>query len=213
MKITLELNGVKVEKEIPTRWKEVSFKQFLKLLEAGDDMAKILSIFTEIEEETLRKAKFHNLEIIISLLSFLKTDMNLVVPETCLGYKIPKNLEFESVGQFQDLKLEAMTMKEKDIERYALFCAIYATNPYDFKEAEKKKEEFLNAPSEEVMAIGNFTLMKLVELTSGLTPKSLHRNIRTKKFWRGLIVWLRNLDFTLRYYTWKKRHPIGGTNY
>lgn len=213
MKVTLELNGVKLEKEIPTRWKEVSFKQFLKLLEAGDDIAKILSIFTEIEEETLRKAKFNNLEIIIALLSFLKTDMNLVVPETCLGYKIPKNLEFESVGQFQDLKLEAMTMKEKDIERYALFCAIYATNPYDFKEAEKKKEEFFNAPSEEVMAIGNFTLMKLVELTSGLTPKSLHRNIRTKKFWRGLIVWLRNLDFTLRYYTWKRKLRIGGTSY
>ena len=80
MKITLELNGVKLEKDIPISWKEVTFKQFLQLLKCNDDMVKIISIFTEIEEETLRKAKIYNLDILINLLSFLKTDMTLTIP-------------------------------------------------------------------------------------------------------------------------------------
>lgn len=213
MKITLELNGVKLEKDIPTRWEEVSFKQFLALLKCEDDIVKIISLFTEIDEETLKKAKIYNLEIIINLLSFLKTEMDLTVPDTCLGYKIPKNLEFESIGQYQDLKLEASTMKENDVEKYALFCAIYATSPYDFKEAEKKKDEFLNAPCGEVVAIGNFTLLKLVELSSGIKVKSPLRTTPTKKFWRDLIAFRKSLAFTLRYYIWKKKLRIGGTNY
>lgn len=213
MKITLELNGVKLEKEIPSRWKEVSFKQFLKLVDAGSDIAKIISIFTDIDEESLRKAKIYNLEIIIDLLSFLKVEMDNTLPEKCLGYTIPKNLEFESIGQFQDLKLEAMSMKDKkDFEKYALFCAIYSTNPYDFKEAEKKKEEFMSAPCEEVMAIGNFTLAKLVELTNGIKVRSQSRNTPTKRFWRVLTVWRKSLAFTLRYYIWRKRLRINEMN-
>lgn len=213
MKITLELNGVKLEKDIPTMWKEVSFKQFLSLLKCEDDIVKIVSLFTEIDEETLKKAKIYNLEIIINLLSFLKTEMDLTVPETCLGYKIPKNLEFESIGQYQDLKLEASTMKDNDVEKYALFCAIYCTNPYDFKEAEKKKDEFLNAPCGEVVAIGNFTLLKLVELSNGIRVKSPLRSTPKKKFWRALIAFQKSLAFTLRYYIWKKKLRIRETSY
>jgi hypothetical protein len=211
MKITLELNGVKVEKNIPISWKEVTFKQFLQLLKTNDDMAKIISIFTDLDEETLRKAKIYNLDILINLLSFLKTDMTLTIPEECMGYKIPKNLEFESIGQYQDLKLEALSMGE-EIDKYALFCSIYATNPYDYKEAEKKIEVFMNAPAEEVVAIGNFTLARLVELTSGIKTNSLRPSTPMKKFWRDLIVFRRNLVFTVRYYIWKKRLRIGGMN-
>ena len=213
MKITLELNGVKVEKDIPTMWKEVTFKQFLALLKCEDDIVKIVSLFTEIDEETLKKAKIYNLEIIIELLSFLKTEMDLTVPNTCLGYKIPKNLEFESIGQYQDLKLEASTMKDNDVEKYALFCAIYCTNPYDFKEAEKKKDEFLNAPCGEVVAIGNFTLLKLVELSNGIKVKSPRLSTPKKRFWRALIAFQKSLAFTLRYYIWKRRLRIRGTSY
>jgi hypothetical protein len=212
MKITIELNGVKQERQIPLNWDQVNFEQFLKLVKAGDDIAEILSIFTGVEPDILRKATIQNLEVIINLLSFLKTDFEPVVPEKCLGYDIPKNLEFESIGQFQDLKLEALEMKE-DISRYTLFCAIYATKPYDFKEAEKKKDEFLKAPAREVVGIGNFTLLKLVELMNGIKNNSLPQSTPTKRFKRVLIVWLRNLDFTLRYYIWKRKLRIKGTRY
>ncbi len=212
MKITIELNGVKQEREIPLNWDQVNFEQFLKLIKAGDDIAEILSIFTGIEADVLRKATIQNLEVIINLLSFLKTDFEPVVPEKCLGYDIPKNLEFESIGQFQDLKLEALEMKE-EISKYALFCAIYATKPYDFKEAEKKKVEFLKAPAREVVGIGNFTLLKLVELINGIKPKSHQLSTPKKKFWRALIAFRKSLGFMVRYYIWKKKLRIGGTRY
>ena len=212
MKITIELNGVKQEREIPLSWDQVNFEQFLKLIKAGDDIAEILSIFTEVDADLLRKANIQNLEVIINLLSFLKTDFEPVVPDKCLGYEIPKNLEFESIGQFQDLKLEAMDMKE-DITKYALFCSIYATKPYDFKEAEKRKDEFLKAPAPEVVGIGNFTLMKLVELINGIKPKLPLQSTPRKKFLRVLTVWRRSLVFTLRYYIWKRKLRIGGTRY
>lgn len=41
MKIQITLNNVTVEKQIPTKWKEVTFSQFIKLVEAGDDPAKL----------------------------------------------------------------------------------------------------------------------------------------------------------------------------
>lgn len=211
MKIQITLNNVTVEKQIPTKWKEVTFAQFIKLVEAGDDPAKVISIFTDIEEETLRKAKISNLESIIAMLGFLKTEMNLKVPETCMGYKIPKNLEFETIGQFQDLKAEAVQIKDaKSFDKYALFCAIYATNPYDYQQAEKLIPTFLNAPCEEVMAIGNFILVKLAELMTGIKSKSPSPSIPMKKYWLVLTVWLKSLGFILRFYTWRKKlHSIG----
>ena len=213
MKIEIQLNGLKLEKEIPTKWEEVSFQKFLKLTSCGDDTVKIISLFTDIDEETLKKAKISNLESLISLLGFLKTEMNLTIPDTCQGYKIPKNLEFETIGQYQDLKAEALILSQTNsFDQYALFCAIYATNPYDYKKAEELKSVFMDAPCTEVMAIGNFTLAKLAELTTGIKIKSLLPSIHRKKFWLVSTVWLRSLVFTARYYTWRKKLLSIGRN-
>lgn len=214
MKITIELNGVTVEKDIPTMWKEVTFGQFLKLSECENDTSAILSLFTDIPKETLSKAKIGNLESIISILSFLKTEMSLVVPEICMGYKIPKNLEFETIGQFEDLKLEALQLKDvKSFEKYALFCAIYAVKEYDYKKAEELAPTFLNAPCEEVVAIGNFTLLKLTELTSGIEVKSHLRSTPMKRFLLAFNAYRKSLAFTVRYYIWKKKLRLIGKSY
>jgi hypothetical protein len=107
-------------------------------------------------------------------------------------FSIPKNLEFETIGQFQDLKAEAVQIKDaKSFDKYALFCAIYATNPYDYQEAEKLVPTFINAPCEEVMAIGNFILLKLAELMTGIQSKSQSPSIPMKKYWLVLTVWLK----------------------
>jgi hypothetical protein len=213
MKIEIQINGTKQEKEIPTKWEEVSFEKFLKLTTCGDDTVKIISLFTDIDEETLKKAKISNLESLITLLGFLKTEMNLTIPDTCQGYKIPKNLEFETIGQYQDLKAEALILSQTNsFDQYALFCAIYATNPYDYKKAEELKSVFMDAPCTEVMAIGNFTLAKLAELTTGIKAKSFLPNIHQKKFWQGLIGWLRSLVFIVRYYTWRRKLHLPESN-
>lgn len=206
MKIQIELNGVKVEKDFPTSWNDVTFKQFLKLLECGDDTTKIVSLFTDIDEDTLRLTKIYNLELIISLLSFLKTDVTMSIPEQCMGYKIPKNLEFETIGQFEDLKAEAVQIAGTNkFEKYALFCGIYASNPYDYRDAERLSEVFLNAPCGEVLGIGNFTLRKLAGLISGSKAKFPKVNIHKKNFLQVLTAYLKSLVFIVPFYIWKRK--------
>lgn len=214
MKIHIELNGVKLEKDFPTSWDDVTFKQFLKLVECGDDTTKIISLFTDIDESTLKLTKIYNLEIIISLLSFLKTDVTMTIPTKCMGYAIPKNLELETIGQFEDLKAEAVQIAgTNNFEKYALFCAIYATNPYDYKEAEKLSEVFLNAPCGEVLGIGNFTLRKLAGLIQGSKAKFPKVNIHKKNFLQVLTAYLKSLVFILPFYIWKKKPRLTERKY
>ena len=203
MKVTVEMNGIVLEKEIPIKWKEVTFKQFLELSKCENDTVKILGVFLGIDEKTLRKAKVRNLESILNLLNFLKTEMDLTLPGTCLGYNIPKNLELETIGQFEDLKLEAQSLT--DFSKYTLFCAIYSTKPYDYKKAEELAPIFLNAPCEEVMAIGNFTLLKLAGLMSGIDPKLQNLNTPLRRWRLALKNYLTSLVFIARFYIWKKK--------
>lgn len=208
MRISMTMNGVKIQKEIPTSWKDVSFKNFLQLAKCQSITDK-LSLFTGIESSTLLKAKINNLDSIIKILSFTEQSPQVdQIPETIQGHKMPKNLELEEIGRFEDLKLEAAKIKADDpdsVDVYAMFCAIYALEEYDYDKAKELKDVFLNAPCEEVMAVGNFTLVKLIGLNNpGLlrTPKPTSR----LRSWRLAIKgWLSRLAFTARYYSWKRK--------
>lgn len=208
MKITMTLNGVKIQKDIPTSWNDVTFKNFLQLAKCQSITEK-LSLFTGIESSTLLKAKINNLDSVIKILSFTEQSPEVDrIPETIEGYKMPKNLELNEIGRFEDLKLEAAKIKADDpdsVEVYAMFCAIYALEEYDYDKAKELKDVFVNAPCEEVMAVGNFTLVKLIGLNNpGLlkTPKPTSR----LRSWRLVIKgWLSRLAFTARYYSWKRK--------
>jgi len=117
MKVTAILNGVKVTKEIPTSWDQVTYGNFLKLTECGTDIAKIVSLFTGIDIDTLRKSKILNIEAVTGALSFLNVPMDaLDIPDKVLGYDIPKNLEFESMGQYADIQDAIKKAEGKDKE-------------------------------------------------------------------------------------------------
>lgn len=206
MKITATLNGVKVEREIPLSWSEVNFNQFVRLSKCGNDFAEILSVFTDIEPDTLRKAKISNLELVRNALQFIENEkIDETLPDSILSYRMPKNLELETIGQFEDLKLEVAELKDKGIEKYAMFCAIYACNPYDYQKAIELSKEFLNAPCSEVVAVGNFTLLKLIE-SSPHGQKSIQKaNSRMRKLKLAMKGYLKRLAFTVRYYLWKRR--------
>jgi len=214
MKITIELNGVKVEKETPINWSQVTFEQFIKLSEAKD-IAERISIFTGVEPDTLRKVKIRNLDAIMNILSFIdneELDMS-TIPKEIAGYKMPQNLSVETIAQFEDLKLEASKMKDNSMAPYAKFCAIYATTPYDWSEAEKKVDIFMKAPCTEVLAIGNFTLAKLIESNNPSLKEALKPHSRLKKLKLAISAWLRALVFTVRYYSWKRKLRIKGMSY
>lgn len=211
MKVTIVHNNIQVTKDIPTKWDEVTFQQFIELESCGNDMVKVLALFTGVEESILRKARIVGLENVLKTLSFVTIpDYNRKVPDTILGYKIPRNLEFETMGQYADIKavvdkgLQGMEL----LKQYAYFCAVFATNPYDADEADKKVQEFFNAPCTEVMAVGNFTFLKLIALSQPTIPNS-HRLLTLLRSWKlALKLWFSRLVFTVRYFIWKRRHRI-----
>lgn len=221
MKITMTMNGITVHKEIPTSWAGVTFEEFIKLAKCQTVTDK-LSVFTGIEVETLKKAKINNLYQIIGLLSFTETKPEVSkIPEAIAGYRMPSNIETDEIGRFEDLKIESAKIKKipEDVEisreelneilesvnAYAMFCAIYATEPYDYKEAEKLKDVFMKAPCEEVVAIGNFTLLKLIELNNPGLLKPQSQSSLLKKWRQVMRGWLSRLAFTVRYYSWRRK--------
>jgi len=208
MKITITLNGVKVEKELPTGWGGVTFAEFIQLAKCQTVTDK-LSVFTGIDVETLKKAKINNLYQIISLLSFTETKPEVdKIPKAIAGYLMPANIETDEIGRFEDLKLEAAKINQDELETvsaYAMFCAIYATEEYDYKEAEKLKDVFMKAPCQEVVAIGNFTLLRLIELNNPGLLKHQSQSSRLKKLRLVMIGWLSRLAFTVRYYSWRRK--------
>jgi len=209
MKIQVIQNGIKFERGIPTSWDDVTFDQFLKLRKVTSE-AGALSVFTGIDMEILidPSTKLMDLEIVFAALKFLKTEPVHKKTEKLLGYDIPKDLGFESIAQFEDVKA---AIKEKDmttddhLNKYPLYCAIYACKPYDWKKAEQMHSEFFNAPCQEVLAIGNFTLAKLIGLRLNIDPNSLKQNTRLKKFKLALTVLRMRLDFIVRSFFWKKK--------
>jgi hypothetical protein len=216
MKYEISLNNVKVSKDIPMRWEEVSFKQFLELSKAGNDFAKIISVFTDIEPETLRKAEIKNLDKLLTAITFINTKPEPVIPKEILGYPVPKDLGFESIGQIEDIKDELKKIQgqpiEEQIKLYPLFCAVYACKPYDWNKSLEMQEQFLNAPCLEVLGIGNFTLMKLIGLNLNIGPIYRKPNTRLKKFKQALTVLRVRLVFMLHSFTWKKKQDISVTN-
>lgn len=212
MKLTATLNNVKIERTIPIGWDQVTFEQLIELSDCRDDRAKALSVFLKIDAETIRKAQIVNLDAVLSVLSFLETDLFTNVPDKILGYKLPKDLGFETIAQYQDLKenlksSQGLTNKEA-LAKYPLYVATYACKDkhghYDWKLAEEMASEFLQAPCTEVMGIGNFTLAKLIGLTNSTNQSSQNRNTLMKKFRLALTGLRLRLGLLLRSITLSK---------
>lgn len=217
MKITATLNGVKITRDIPTSWDKVTFRNFVDLASLGDDMTKIISYFTVIDEATLKKVKIKNLDTVLSALSFLNTPPDMeTIPETILGHKLPKNLEFESIGQYEDVKALIVKMQGMGTDAISLYPQIvgtYAMPEYDGLKVDDFSQQFWTAPCGEVLAIGNFTIAKLSG-SKKHTRKAFHLGAILPKKWRLAIKgWLTNLAFSLRYSLWKRRHRTQETNF
>lgn len=240
MRIEITINGKTEYREIPTKWEQVTFKTFLALTESGDNSVKIVSALTGIDPEVIRKARIKNLDEILLILSFLKSDPPVIIPKSVLGYEVPKDLGFETIGQYEDLREYLKNTKELSkkelLEKYTLLCAVYAckhmnlmrceelfiklnkpekpivVGQYDWRKAEEMANEFLEAPAPEVLSIGNFTYLKLIGLSKPVAPNSRSRNTLMKKFKLVLTAYRLRLAFMVRSFTWKKKPAISETS-
>lgn len=218
-----ELNGVKVKKQIPIRWEEVSYEDFLKLNDAKELTA--LSVFTGYTPELLKQAKIKNLDKLLSALSFVRSNIQFDRPTKLLDYPITKDLGFEPFGRYTDIKDEVDKGKKglELLEQYPLICAIYicplAKNEaagqmvYDFREAEKIVPEVLKAPCTEVLATGNFLLLKLIGLKNG--TEASYRNLPTpmRKLLLALKLWRSLLAFRVRYFFLRRKLRLTDTRF
>lgn len=213
MKVTISLNGVSIKKDIPTSWDEVSFKDFLELEKAGKDHISAISLFTGMDYETLCRSKIMDMDTVMRVLGFLFTPAVPVVPKTILKYTVPKNLEFEQVQMYIDLKNyvneSASLTPLEQLERYALYCAVYTCSQpygkYSWEYAEQMKDEFLTAPCTEVLGIGNFTLLKLIGSKAGIdltSPKVTSLRMKLKLV---LISWRIRMVLFLRSFNLRKK--------
>lgn len=212
MKFNIKINEEAVSREIPNAWHMVTFRQSIALFRAGEDIEKIISVFTGIDPEVIKTAKIKNFNVLMSCLSFLKKPMNMVMPSTCLGIKVPDNIEEEAVSRYADIQAVASKFTEEDrignIEQYPIIAATYLTpSPYNYKEAEKLAERLWDAPCVEVMAIANFTLVRLIESRSGTLNSSHLAGTLRNRLRQATINWLNRLAFTIRYGTWKRSLP------
>lgn len=209
-----ELNGVKFTKDIPTDWSGVTFRQFLQLKDNKDLTA--LSVFTGLDRDTLKKAKVKNFDDVIRALSFTGFQPDLFkLPKSILNYPVRQDLGFEPFGRYTDIKdiIDKGVEGEELLKQYPLFCAIYThQGEYSYQEAEKNVEQFYLAPCTEVLALGNFLLMRLAGLRKGTAKTSPYLPTPLKKLRLALLLWRSRLAFTLRYYIWKRKHLSTGKN-
>lgn len=193
MKVTIILNKQEYIRDVPTSWDQVTFKEFLALDSCGQDIVKVIALFTGIDYEQLKVAKIKNMDTVIATLGFLNKPIEPVDPlsiKTILGYPLPKDLEFEQVQMYLDLKnyvseAQKLTPVEQ-LERYTLYVAVYTCSHwkgnYDWKYAEELAPVFLKAPAVEVLALGNFTLLRLIGLNLNMRIDSLKAVSRLKRF-------------------------------
>jgi len=206
--VTIIIYGKSHKREVPTSWGNpndfVTFGQFLHLDSCGQDIVKVISLLTQVDNSTLLKSRIVNMDNLVQTLAFLKTKPEPVIPKTILGYPVPANLEFEQVQMYLDLKNYVAEANKKtameQLESYTLYCAVYACiakyGRYDFKLAEEMKDEFLNAPCTEVMGIGNFTLVRLIGLNLSTKISYPKAGSRLTRFRLGLTAFrLRSAHF------------------
>lgn len=213
---TISYNNIKLVKSIPTSWSEVSFKTFLALTKANNQPHEMLSVLTGIEAEILKKAHISNLGQLLQILNFTTIPLDMrKVPDKLCGYDIPKTLDFETIGQYMDIKdiIDRNTDQVDMMESYPEMCAIYATKPYDYQKAKEKINEFLDSPCREVLAVGNFILLKLIALKNTTDQTYQKRLTLLTKLRLVLKSWLIRLAFSARYYIWKKKQGIKEVNF
>lgn len=193
--IPFKLNGKQLQ--FPSYWEDLTFGQYVRIIEGEKNF---IALFTGLDPQTVNKAKIEGLEMIIQCLSFMKKAPDF--SKTCnqVGpYKLPLNskgefdIQFESLAQFEDMKAAMVKVPENNmtevIKSYANYVAIYIQKlrdgEYNPDAAIKMVEEVYKMPAHQVIKVGSFFLLKLLNLLIGTTNNSQLTNQNPKKYKPG----------------------------
>lgn len=219
MKITLTIKGKSEERELPVDYGSLSFRKWLATCEAKDDTEK-LAILLGIDHKLLLEAEIVGLESVILLLSFLDKPQEFILPKFIKGYQIPADLAIVQTGRFKDIQALCGSMKPEDaigsLKKYPEIVSIYAMPNYldaDRDDQDAFTAKFWDAPCSEVVAVGNFTLMKLTALKLGIKSASPKPNTALQKWRLAFRAWRASMAFSLLWYSWKKKLRSQGMNF
>lgn len=181
--IPFKVNGKTIK--VKSTWDDVTYGEYLQIIDAGPDTSLILSILTGVPHETLRKAKIKGADQLLMVVGFANTSPEILPTIQQVGpYKLPLKggkfeVQFESLGQFEDLRaVMAKDIKgSADVLRsYPKAVAIYLQKirdgEYDGLKAQDMESEVLALPCREVLTAGSFFLLKLLTLSGGIKASS-----------------------------------------
>lgn len=192
--ITFKLNGKTCK--IPSSWLDLTFDQYIKVMESKGGTAEMIALFTRLDVEVVKKSTFTGLDMVIESLSFLKTPYQFDKATPNVGkYKLPLNskgefnIQFESLAQFEDMRAAMIKTPDNDmvqlVKSYAKFVAIYVQKIRDGEYSHDKAiamiPEIYQMPAHEVITTGSFFFVKLLTLLTGTAPTSPKATTSPKK--------------------------------
>lgn len=208
--IKFKLNGKSID--IPSSWDDLTFNQFLMMLDLKNDFLQAVSICTGIDYETLKTKPIIGLESILQAMTFIQKPANYQTSTKKIGkYKLPLdakgefNPQFKRLDQFEDMR-KIMIASDKTVksvtEAYASYCAIYLQElrdkDYNYSKAMAMVDEVKQMPAREVIPAGSFFLIKLLSLSTGIKKTSPTTSPKRKKLKRVLKISKRSSGHTLR---------------
>lgn len=182
--ITFKFKGQTIS--VATEWHELTYKQYLLILDTDGDLLKEISALTGVDYDLLKSAdKINGVEHLIAASAFLRHEPQLnAFPDMIGKYKLPKNsegtfdIQFESLAQFEDMRqllIKATDLKSQ-LRNYPSYIAIYLQKvrdgKYDFNKADEMVKEIEGYSCIEVLTIGTFFFSKLTSLLSGIQSNS-----------------------------------------
>lgn len=202
---------------IPYEWRGVTFGKFKQICQNATDEIYILSLFVGVEPDVLRKAKVENFEVLMARLKFLyHPPIWDETPRKLGDITMPKDITFESTGQFEDMravfkldKTQVDEVTQNPLLEYVQFAKIAAIYYQPLLEKADYKgltyvtdcimDELDTLSCVEVVSLGRFFYAKLVSLSSGIPMSYLTANIPLKKKRRGFESLMRSLTSTRLY--------------
>jgi len=176
--------------KIPKKWDDVTFRQYINLAKASDDYIKVLSLFLNIEYDTLKKAKVENFDLVVASLSFMKEQPAWQeYPVTLAGIKMPKDITWETIEQFEEMRKVILNHDINDalaqIEQYRHIVSIYYQPLKDGSDYDSEKAQYLldsidNMSCIEVISLGRFFFAKLISSINNIPNSFLKQTIRPK---------------------------------
>lgn len=186
--------------KMPSSWDDARYDQYLKTFDVTPDTTTtdMLSIFLDIDVETLKKSKFSGLDQVLTALSFVNTPLKTDGYCKKVGpYELPGkdkfDIQFEGLDQFEDMRAimnklpqQFRTVPEMKLlaEAFPKFVAIYLQKirdgEYSYSKAVEMEAEVLKMPAKEVVITGGFFYLKLTSLLNG-TPKTSPPTPRSPK--------------------------------